>query len=350
VKEPNIKQKERFENANEIRRPQGTEKEVEKSTKSSVSFSVSASKSSLSDSSKEMLEAALNNLHKIAGDKKREKEASQSPKSNEAKVDSEVKDLRGRVPSRLRFLSQETPRPSRPQQPQSSARPQRPQGSGRPSRPQGFGRPSSTRGQLPPQPQNTKTEVEEVVTTARSISVRTKRPRPSFNRGRPPSSSGPKSERLEIESTNSERPEQTERPTRPQRPRPVFTPDPKPQSAILPPIQLKSKDPGASLEEQLANVEPLTEEEKARKTNERNNLLNLLSKKRKNSRPGGRSNKRPQPPAIPNQQEPARQSKNKKVLSPLESLFHAMKALPIFSKTFTASKSTAFNKRDTLHG
>merc|ERR1711990_747449 len=292
VKETAVKQNEalRLENANEIRRPQGTEnsKEVEKSTKSSVSFSVSTSKSSLSDSSKEMLQAALNNLHKIAGDKKKEKEASQSAgpaTRTEAKVESssEVKDLRaGAPPSRPRFLNPtslgekktETPRPSRPQQPQSSARPQRPQGSGRPSRPQGFGRPSrpqspsrpprpessgrpSTRGQVPPRPQHTEIEEDEVATTARVISVRTKRPRPSFNRGRPPtrpSSSGPKSERLEIESPSSERPERTERPKGPQRPRPVFTPDPKPQSAILPPIQLKSEDPGASLEEQLANV------------------------------------------------------------------------------------------------
>merc|ERR1712032_964138 len=260
LKEPAVKQKEalRLENANEIRRSQGTEnnKEVEKSTKSSVSFSVSASKSSLSDSSKEMLQAALNNLHKIAGDKKKEKEASQSAgpaTKTEAKVDSsEVVDLRaGAPPSRPRFLNPTslgekktgTPRPSRPQKPQSSARPQRPQGSGRPSRPQGFGRPSrpqgpsrpsrpessgrsSTRGQVPPQPQNFETEVEEVATTARTISVRTKRPRPSFNRGRPPtrpSSSGPKSERLEIESTSSERPARTERPKRPQRPRPVFS-------------------------------------------------------------------------------------------------------------------------------
>merc|ERR1712032_115616 len=220
LKEPAVKQKEalRLENANEIRRSQGTEnnKEVEKSTKSSVSFSVSASKSSLSDSSKEMLQAALNNLHKIAGDKKKEKEASQSAgpaTKTEAKVDSsEVVDLRaGAPPSRPRFLNPTslgekktgTPRPSRPQKSQSSARPQRPQGSGRPSRPQGFGRPSrpqspsrpsrpessgrsSTRGQVPPRPQNSETEVEEVATTPRTISVRTKQPRPSFNRGRPP--------------------------------------------------------------------------------------------------------------------------------------------------------------------
>merc|ERR1719234_1617975 len=177
-----------------------------------------------------MLQAALNNLHKIAGDQKKEKEASQS----EAKVDSsEVVDLRaGAPPSRPRFLNptslgeKKTPRPSRPQQPQSSSRPQRPQGSGRPSRPQGFGRPSRPQSpSRPPRPESS-AEVEEVATTARAISVRAKRPRPSFNRGRPPtrpSSSGPKSERLEIESTSSERPERTERPKRPQRPRPVFT-------------------------------------------------------------------------------------------------------------------------------
>ena len=152
-----------------------------------------------------MLQAALDNLHKIAGDKKREKEASQSAEPgtrNEEKVDnssSEVRDLRaGAPPTRPRFLNPTsgTPRPSRPQQPQSSTRPQ---GSSRPSRPQGFGRPSrpqspsrpprpessgrsSTRGQAPPRSQNTETEVEEVATTARTISIRTKRPRPSFNR------------------------------------------------------------------------------------------------------------------------------------------------------------------------
>jgi len=369
VKEAPVKQKEalRLENANEIRRPEGKENEVEKSTKSSVSFSVSASKSSLSDSSKEMLQAALNNLHKIAGDKKKEKEASQSARPatrTEAKVESEVKDLRaGSPPSRPRFLNptSATTRPSRLQQPQSSARPQKPQGSGRPSRPKGFGRPSrpqspsrpprpessgrpSTRGQVPPRPQNTETEEDVVATTARVVSVRTKRPRPSFNRGRPPTrpiSSGPKSERLEIQSTSSERPERTERPKRPQRPRPVFKPkrpEAKPQSAVLPPIQLKSKDPGANPDEQLANVEPLTEEEKARKTNERNNLLNLLSKNRKNGRPGGRSSNRPQP-STTNQPEPERQTEKKKEMSPLETLFQIITTSSSSSSSTSSSSS-----------
>ena len=128
-----------------------------------------------------------------------------------------------------------------------------------------------------------------------------------------PSSSGPKSERLEIQSASSERPVRTERPKRPQRPRPVFTPkrpESKPQPAVLPPIQLKSKDLSSNTDEQQANVEPLTEEEKARKTSERNNLLNLLSKNRKTGRPGGsRSSSRPQPPT-PSQPQPKSENKS----------------------------------------
>ena len=376
VKETTEKQNEplRLGNANEIRRPQLEEKEVEKSMKSSVSFSVSASKSksSLSDSSKEMLEAALNNLHKIAGDKKKEKESSQSAEqaAKEAKVDSEVKDLRGGAASRPRLLNPslgeqktETPRPARPQQPQSSARPQ---GSGRPSRPGGFGRPSRpSRPQNPSRPSRPQSsgrsstrgeieeESEEVATTARSVSIRTKRPRPLFNRGgRPPtrpSSSGPKSERLEIQSASSERPIRTERPKRPQRPRPVFTPkrpESKPQPAVLPPIQLKSKDPSSNTDEQQANVEPLTEEEKARKTSERNNLLNLLSKNRKTGRPGGsRSSSRPQPPT-PNQPQP--QSENKKEMSPLESLFQIITSSSSSSSSSSTSSSSSSSSPSSL--
>merc|ERR550534_2828674 len=335
--------------------------------KSSVSFSVSASKSksSLSDSSKEMLEAALNNLHKIAGDKKKEKESSQSAEqaAKEAKVDSEVKDLRAGAASRPRFLNPplgeqktKTPRPARPQQPQSSARPQ---GSGRPSRPAGFGRPSSpSRPQNPSRPSRPQSsgrsstrgeieeESEEVATTARGVSIRTKRPRPLFNRGgRPPtrpSGSGPKSERLEIQSASSERPIRTERPKSPQSPRPVFTPkrpESKPQPAVLPPIQLKSKDPNTDTDEQQVNVEPLTEEEKARKTSERNNLLNLLSKNRKTGRPGGsRSSSRPQPPTA---SQPQPQSENKKEMSPLESLFQIITSSSSSSSSSTSSSSSS---------
>merc|ERR1712128_386965 len=179
---------------------------------------------------------------------------------------------------------------------------------------------------------------------------------PSFNRGRPPtrpSSSGPKSERLEIESSSSERPvERTEGPKRPQRPRPVFAPkrpEEKPQAAVLPPIQLKSKDPGANPDEQLANVEPLTEEEKARKTNERNNLLNLLSKSRKNGRPGGRSSNRPQPSA-PNPPEPPRQNENKKTMSPLESLFQIITTSSSSSSSSSPPSSSQKGVRVTSHG
>ena len=86
-------------------------------------------------------------------------------------------------------------------------------------------------------------------------------------------------------------------------------------------------------------VRHLTEEEKARKTSERNNLLNLLSKNRKTGRPGGsRSSSRPQPPT-PSQ--PQVQSENKKEMSPLESLFQIITSSSSSSSSTSSSSSSS---------
>jgi len=139
----------------------------------------------------------------------------------------------------------------------------------------------------------------------------------------------------------SQRPPRPNRPSRPDRPKRPDARNSHPE--VLPPIQLKPKDPSgkkvtAEAEEELPNVEPLTEEEKAVQKSQRNDLLNLLSKNRKTNRPGGASSR---PTASSRPVGPSQSQDPKKESSALENLFSIITTSSSSSSSTSSSSSSS---------